>query len=69
MAQRTALITGAAGGLGGAVVETFLADGWRVVAPELPDAVDRLARLAGGPEAGPAERSGAVPAEGSEAGP
>lgn len=49
MAQRTALITGAAGGLGGAVVETFLADGWRVVAPELPDAVDRLTRQAGRP--------------------
>jgi NAD(P)-dependent dehydrogenase (short-subunit alcohol dehydrogenase family) len=31
--QRTALITGGTGGLGVAVVETFLADGWRVVVP------------------------------------
>ena len=31
--DRTALITGGAGGLGGAVIEAFLADGWRVVAP------------------------------------
>lgn len=42
------MITGAAGGLGGAVVETFLADGWRVVAPELAEAVDRLTRPAAG---------------------
>jgi NAD(P)-dependent dehydrogenase (short-subunit alcohol dehydrogenase family) len=28
----TVLVTGASGGLGGAVVEAFLADGWRVVA-------------------------------------
>jgi len=32
----TALITGGAGGLGTAVVETFLADGWRVVTPVRP---------------------------------
>jgi NAD(P)-dependent dehydrogenase (short-subunit alcohol dehydrogenase family) len=31
--ERTALITGAAGGLGAAVAEAFLHDGWRVVAP------------------------------------
>ena len=31
--SRTAIITGASGGLGGAVVEAFLDDGWRVVAP------------------------------------
>ena len=31
--QATALITGATGGLGRSVVERFLADGWRVVAP------------------------------------
>jgi NAD(P)-dependent dehydrogenase (short-subunit alcohol dehydrogenase family) len=30
---QTVLVTGGAGGLGGAVVEAFLADGWRVVAP------------------------------------
>lgn len=40
---RTALVTGAAGGLGGAVVETFLDGGWRVVAPALPGALERLA--------------------------
>lgn len=40
--ERTVLITGAAGGLGGAVTEAFLADGWRVVAPELPGAASRL---------------------------
>jgi len=31
--DRTALITGGTGGLGTAVVERFLADGWRVVVP------------------------------------
>lgn len=31
--ERTALITGGTGGLGSAVVERFLADGWRVVVP------------------------------------
>lgn len=36
MAERTVLITGAAGGLGGSVTEVFLADGWRVVAPVRP---------------------------------
>src|SRR3954447_22915966 len=29
----TAIVTGGTGGLGSAVVETFLADGWRVVVP------------------------------------
>jgi NAD(P)-dependent dehydrogenase (short-subunit alcohol dehydrogenase family) len=43
MATDTVLITGAGGGLGGAVTEAFLADGWRVVAPELPKARGRLA--------------------------
>lgn len=33
----TAVVTGASGGLGGAVVEAFLADGWRVVAPVVED--------------------------------
>jgi NAD(P)-dependent dehydrogenase (short-subunit alcohol dehydrogenase family) len=33
MTDRTVLITGAAGGLGGAVVTAFVAEGWRVVAP------------------------------------
>jgi NAD(P)-dependent dehydrogenase (short-subunit alcohol dehydrogenase family) len=31
----TALITGGTGGLGVSVVETFLADGWRVVVPDI----------------------------------
>jgi NAD(P)-dependent dehydrogenase (short-subunit alcohol dehydrogenase family) len=34
---RTALITGGTGGLGGAVTAAFLADGWRVVVPVLPE--------------------------------
>jgi NAD(P)-dependent dehydrogenase (short-subunit alcohol dehydrogenase family) len=39
----TALITGGAGGLGVAVVEAFLADGWRVVVPDiLPGPNERL---------------------------
>jgi len=46
----TALITGGTGGLGGSVVEAFLADGWRVVVPDilpgpherLPDAAETL---------------------------
>jgi NAD(P)-dependent dehydrogenase (short-subunit alcohol dehydrogenase family) len=33
MTARTVLITGGTGGLGGAVVDEFLADGWRVVSP------------------------------------
>jgi NAD(P)-dependent dehydrogenase (short-subunit alcohol dehydrogenase family) len=32
---RSVVITGAAGGLGSAVANRFLADGWRVVAPEM----------------------------------
>jgi NAD(P)-dependent dehydrogenase (short-subunit alcohol dehydrogenase family) len=33
MADRSVLVTGGAGGLGGAVIDVFQADGWRVVAP------------------------------------
>jgi NAD(P)-dependent dehydrogenase (short-subunit alcohol dehydrogenase family) len=33
MTDRSVLITGASGGLGGAVAAAFVADGWRVVAP------------------------------------
>lgn len=33
MADRSVLITGGTGGLGAAVVDAFVADGWRVVAP------------------------------------
>jgi len=38
----TVLITGGTGGLGAAVVETFAADGWRVVAPVRPGTAGRL---------------------------
>ena len=41
--DRTALITGGTGGLGMAVVERFLADGWRVVVPWIAEKeLDRL---------------------------
>jgi NAD(P)-dependent dehydrogenase (short-subunit alcohol dehydrogenase family) len=39
--NKTALITGATGGLGTSVAERFLADGWRVVAPARSAAPDR----------------------------
>ncbi|MBL7260409.1 SDR family NAD(P)-dependent oxidoreductase [Paractinoplanes lichenicola] len=39
---RTALITGGTGGLGVAVVEAFVADGWRVVTPVRAGSVDKL---------------------------
>lgn len=48
----TVLVTGASGGLGGAVTEAFLADGWRVVAasrsvpPQGATAPDRLVVVA-----------------------
>jgi len=41
--DRSALITGGTGGLGTAVVERFLADGWRVVVPWIAE--KELARL------------------------
>jgi NAD(P)-dependent dehydrogenase (short-subunit alcohol dehydrogenase family) len=40
--ERTALVTGGAGGLGAATVAAFLADGWRVVAPVRPGSAGRL---------------------------
>ena len=40
--RRSALITGGAGGLGRAVVDAFLADGWRVVAPVRAGRAGRL---------------------------
>jgi NAD(P)-dependent dehydrogenase (short-subunit alcohol dehydrogenase family) len=43
MSTQTVLVTGAAGGLGGAVTDAFLDAGWRVVAPELVTAATRLA--------------------------
>jgi NAD(P)-dependent dehydrogenase (short-subunit alcohol dehydrogenase family) len=49
MAERSVLITGGTGGLGGAVLAAFVACGWRVVAPvrpgsrgKLPDGVTRI---------------------------
>jgi NAD(P)-dependent dehydrogenase (short-subunit alcohol dehydrogenase family) len=42
MAERSAIITGGAGGVGAAVVTAFLADGWRVVAPVRPGSTGRL---------------------------
>jgi NAD(P)-dependent dehydrogenase (short-subunit alcohol dehydrogenase family) len=48
---RTVLITGGTGGLGGAAVSAFVADGWRVVAPVRPGRANRLPK-------------GAVPVEG-----
>jgi NAD(P)-dependent dehydrogenase (short-subunit alcohol dehydrogenase family) len=44
MAERTVLVTGGTGGLGGAVTAAFLKAGWRVVVP---------GRERGGPTAGP----------------
>jgi NAD(P)-dependent dehydrogenase (short-subunit alcohol dehydrogenase family) len=38
MADRSVLVTGATGGLGGAVVDVFRAGGWRVVTPVRKDA-------------------------------
>ncbi|MFI7598951.1 SDR family NAD(P)-dependent oxidoreductase [Actinoplanes sp. NPDC049681] len=50
MAERSAVVTGGAGGLGGAVVKQLRDAGWRVVAPvrdeataKLPDGVTRVA--------------------------
>ncbi|MCA2216818.1 SDR family NAD(P)-dependent oxidoreductase [Jidongwangia harbinensis] len=42
MAERSVVITGGTGGLGAAVVRTFVTDGWRVVAPIRPGSADRL---------------------------
>ena len=41
----TALVTGAAGGLGGAVAQRLVAQGWRVVAPERGEPRDQGAGL------------------------
>ncbi|HEV8569833.1 MAG TPA: SDR family NAD(P)-dependent oxidoreductase [Actinoplanes sp.] len=44
MAERSAIVTGGAGGLGAAVLGAFLAGGWRVVAPVRPGSTGRLTR-------------------------
>ena len=50
--DRTAVITGGSGFLGGAVVERYLRHGWRVVVPWIvPGEVDRLEERVGTPEA------------------
>jgi NAD(P)-dependent dehydrogenase (short-subunit alcohol dehydrogenase family) len=47
--ERVVLVTGGSGGLGSAVTEAFLADGWRVAVPTHPsDAAGVLDGLAGG---------------------
>jgi NAD(P)-dependent dehydrogenase (short-subunit alcohol dehydrogenase family) len=42
MTNRSALVTGGAGGLGTAVVQAFLDAGWRVVAPIRPNSTGKL---------------------------
>lgn len=41
MPHGTAIVTGAANGLGRAIAEVLLADGWRVACIDLPEAIDR----------------------------
>jgi len=50
--SRRVLVTGAAGGLGAALVKAFEAAGDRVLATDLPEAVSRLASFASQPAAG-----------------
>lgn len=57
MAEKTVLVTGAAGALGVAVTTAFLDDGWRVVGAARPGSTDRLA-----PGTVPAEADLADPA-------
>jgi NAD(P)-dependent dehydrogenase (short-subunit alcohol dehydrogenase family) len=61
--ERTVLVTGGAGGLGGAVCEVLREQGWRVVAPVRAGATDRLPKGVVAVEADltdPAEVAGAV---------
>ncbi|UQU63681.1 SDR family NAD(P)-dependent oxidoreductase [Couchioplanes caeruleus] len=51
MAERSVIVTGGAGGLGGAVLRSLLADGWRVVAPVRGGSLERLPESAVGVEA------------------
>jgi NAD(P)-dependent dehydrogenase (short-subunit alcohol dehydrogenase family) len=41
IARRTAVVTGAASGLGRALAEALVQDGWHVACVDLPDAIDR----------------------------
>ncbi|MGI5147894.1 SDR family NAD(P)-dependent oxidoreductase [Plantactinospora sp. CA-294935] len=47
MADRTVLVSGGAGGLGGAVTAAFVSSGWRVVVPVRPAGGAELAALPG----------------------
>lgn len=47
LAGKRAIVTGAAGGIGRAIVEAFLSEGARAVAMDLPGQLDRLADLDG----------------------
>ena len=42
MAERSVLVSGGSGGLGGAVLAAFVAEGWRVVAPLRPGSTAEL---------------------------
>jgi NAD(P)-dependent dehydrogenase (short-subunit alcohol dehydrogenase family) len=69
--ERSVLVTGGAGGLGGAVLEVLRDQGWRVVAPVRPGAVDRLPKAVLPVEAdlsNPAEVAAAVTTAAAEAG-
>jgi NAD(P)-dependent dehydrogenase (short-subunit alcohol dehydrogenase family) len=67
--MRTALITGGTGGLGTAVVSTFLEAGWRVVAPVRAGSADRLPAGAEGVVADLTSRAEVENAIGVAAGP
>jgi NAD(P)-dependent dehydrogenase (short-subunit alcohol dehydrogenase family) len=70
----TVLVTGASGGLGGAVTEAFLADGWRVVAasrsgrPQGSDAAGDRLQVAAADLAEPADVAATVAAATQDAG-
>jgi NAD(P)-dependent dehydrogenase (short-subunit alcohol dehydrogenase family) len=51
MAERSVIVTGGTGGLGGAVVRHLLGEGWRVVAPVRGGSLERLPEGAVGVEA------------------
>jgi NAD(P)-dependent dehydrogenase (short-subunit alcohol dehydrogenase family) len=60
MADKTVLISGAAGALGSAVTEAFLGGGWRVVAADLPGTAARMAAGADPAEADLTDPEGAA---------